>query len=105
MYMRRIHTCAAVLLLLVGAFRPFQAVSHASAQARQRGRASARAVGWEAVPAILARIRPPKFPARDFLITSYGAAGDGKADSTEAIRKAVEACKIGRASVGKECRS
>src|ERR1700754_576381 len=92
MYMRRIHTCAAVLLLLVGAFRPFQAVSHASAQARQRGRASARAVGWEAVPAILARIRPPKFPARDFLITSYGAAGDGKADSTEAIRKAVEAC-------------
>ena len=96
MYMRRIHTCAAVLLLLAGLFQPLQTATHASAQARQRGRAPARAVGWESVPSILARIRPPKFPARDFLITSYGAVGDGKANNTEAIRRAVEACSRAR---------
>jgi unsaturated rhamnogalacturonyl hydrolase len=47
-------------------------------------------VGWEAVPGILARIKAPTFPNRDFLITNYGAR-EGS-DSTEAIRQAVEAC-------------
>ncbi|HEY9285860.1 MAG TPA: glycoside hydrolase family 28 protein [Pyrinomonadaceae bacterium] len=47
---------------------------------------------WAQVPQILKRIKPPVFPKRDFVITKYGAAADGKADSTEAIRKAVEAC-------------
>jgi len=55
-----------------------------------RRAAASRAQGWEAVPAILARIRAPRFPARDFRITDYGArAGQ---DSTEAIRRAIEAC-------------
>jgi len=44
------------------------------------------------VPAILARIKAPKFPARDFPITNFGAVADGKTDSTEAIRKAIAAC-------------
>jgi polygalacturonase len=48
--------------------------------------------GWERVPGILRRIRPPVFPARDFVITSYGAVGDGAADCTEAFRKAIAAC-------------
>jgi polygalacturonase len=48
---------------------------------------------WEIVmPAILERIKPPVFPKRDFLITRYGAVGDGKSDSTEAFRKAISAC-------------
>lgn len=39
---------------------------------------------------ILARIKAPEFPARDFVITDYGARSG--ADCTEAIRKAVTAC-------------
>lgn len=43
-------------------------------------------------PKILARIKPPKFPKKDFLITKYGAAADGKTLNTEAFRRAIEAC-------------
>lgn len=48
--------------------------------------------GWQSVPEILARIQPPVFPDRDFLITDYGAVGDGKTACTEAFRKAIAAC-------------
>jgi polygalacturonase len=44
------------------------------------------------VPSILARIRAPVFPARDFPITRYGAVGDGTTDCTTAFRRAIEAC-------------
>lgn len=50
----------------------------------------APAVGWEAVPGILARIRPPSFPARDFVITAHGAKAGG-ADCTQAIADAIAA--------------
>ena len=43
------------------------------------------------VPAILDRITPPTFPARDFPITDYGAKS-GSSDSTAAFAKAVSAC-------------
>lgn len=48
--------------------------------------------GWSQVPAILSRIKAPTFPNRDLKITDFGALADGKADNTEAIRKAIEAC-------------
>ncbi len=48
--------------------------------------------GWDTVPAILARIRPPSFPKRDFYITRYGAASDGIRDCSAAIREAISAC-------------
>jgi polygalacturonase len=51
-----------------------------------------QAPGWDAVPGILARIQPPSFPQRDFLVTAYGAVGDGATMGTEAIRRAIEAC-------------
>jgi polygalacturonase len=47
---------------------------------------------WAQVPAILARIQPPKFPDREFDVTRYGARPDGKTDATEAFRKAIAAC-------------
>jgi polygalacturonase len=48
--------------------------------------------GWEDVPSILARIKPPVFPKRDFDITKFGAVGDGVRDCSEAIREAIAAC-------------
>jgi polygalacturonase len=47
---------------------------------------------WAQVPQILARIQTPVFPARDFVITNYGAVADGKTDCTAAIGKAIDAC-------------
>jgi len=47
---------------------------------------------WAQVPQILARIKAPVFPARDFVITNYGAIADGQTDCTAAIGKAVAAC-------------
>lgn len=47
---------------------------------------------WASLPGILARIRPPTFPARDFVVTDFGARPDGAGDATEAFRRAIEAC-------------
>jgi polygalacturonase len=50
--------------------------------------------GWEEVPAILARIRPPVFPERDFDIAKFGAVGDGVKNCSQAIRAAIAACSL-----------
>jgi polygalacturonase len=47
---------------------------------------------WLQVPGILQRIKAPVFAKRDFLITKFGAAGDGKQDCTAAFRAAISAC-------------
>lgn len=47
---------------------------------------------WAQVPGILQRIKPPVFPRRDFIITRFGANGDGRSDCTEAFRRAIAAC-------------
>jgi unsaturated rhamnogalacturonyl hydrolase len=95
--MRRLLSCTAAAVLLLGAFvflLPAATAAQRETRSGQRPRASGprKAVGWDAVPAILARIRPPKFPARDFPITDFGARTGGDFDNTEAIRKAIEAC-------------
>src|SRR5947209_4417758 len=86
---------AAVLILLLGVLQPssysVQAVQ-SKPRAARRVATGSRAAGWDDLPAILARIKPPQFPAHDFKITDYGAVAGGAADSTEAIRKAIEAC-------------
>ena len=47
---------------------------------------------WSRVTDILARIIPPTFPARDFVITNYGAVGNGTTDCTAAFSGAIAAC-------------
>lgn len=47
---------------------------------------------WSELPAILARIKPPTFPAREFDVTKFGAVGDNKLDCTEAFQKTIAAC-------------
>jgi polygalacturonase len=47
---------------------------------------------WARLPEILARIQPPAFPARDFLITEFGAVADGMTDASGALKAAIEAC-------------
>jgi len=43
-------------------------------------------------PRILARIKPPKFKKKDYLVTKYGAVEGGKTLSTDAFKKAIEEC-------------
>ena len=47
---------------------------------------------WSEAPRILARIKAPAFPARDFEITKFGAGEGGKKDCTDAIARAIAAC-------------
>ncbi|MBX7186441.1 MAG: glycoside hydrolase family 28 protein [Vicinamibacteria bacterium] len=47
---------------------------------------------WTRLPGILAGIKAPVFPARDFVITAFGARPDGVSDATEALRKAIAEC-------------
>jgi polygalacturonase len=51
-----------------------------------------RAIAADDASSILGRIKPPVFPNRDFDITKYGADGDGKKLSTDAISQAIAAC-------------
>jgi polygalacturonase len=74
-----------ILLLLQVAFLANAAAASADAQ----GQTSSQ---WSRAAEILARIGIATFPAREFVITDFGAAADGGSDCTIAIRKAIEAC-------------
>lgn len=60
--------------------------------ARSESRAVPASDPWAAQQAILKRIVPPQFPARDFDVTKFGAVADGKTTNTTAFRVAIAAC-------------
>ena len=49
-------------------------------------------VGWQSVSPILARIVPPVFLQKNYVITNYGADTNGVKDSSDAISKAISQC-------------
>jgi len=52
----------------------------------------AAASPWLRAAQIVARIKRPVFPKRDFPVTDFGALGDGFTNCTEAFARAIEAC-------------
>ena len=65
---------------------------HGLAEATALNSADRSSSGWEQLPNILGRIKPPVFPGREFEITKFGAVGDDKTDNTEAFKRAIAAC-------------
>ena len=49
---------------------------------------------WDKVEEILARIKAPEFPDRDFLVTQFGARADGRTDCRDSFMEAINACYI-----------
>src|SRR5438876_12113560 len=83
--------CSLIGFLLISSLAIGVRDQRAATQRPNRSTVERRLVGWDTVPGILARIKAPKFPARDFQITDYGAVA-GDSDSSSAIRKAIDAC-------------
>lgn len=53
---------------------------------------STEQTGWSQVPKILARIHPPDFPDRDYVLTEFGAVGDGQSDCKPVFDAAIKKC-------------
>jgi polygalacturonase len=47
--------------------------------------------GWDQVSEILSRIKAPRFPNRNFIITDYGAVANNETDCTDAFKRAISA--------------
>src|ERR1700722_12549456 len=54
--------------------------------------AAASKKAWDTIPPLIARLKAPEFSNRKFLITDYGAVGNGTADCTKAFRDAIDEC-------------
>jgi polygalacturonase len=87
----RSAAAAGAVFALPAALTGCGAVATTRGGAAHAGSASG-ATGWDLVPEILSRIRPPVFPDRDFPITEFGAVGDGGTDASRAIAAAIDAC-------------
>ena len=73
------HKASIHLLAFIFYHTPFQAYAN-------------DAFSWDNMEKLRHSIVVPEFPDKDFPITDFGAIPDGKTDSTEAIRLAIDAC-------------
>ena len=85
----------AVLALALTAMLGACATAPADSAQTNSAPAAPVAIGWDSVPGILARIKAPQFPAKDFPVTDFGAKADGTTDCTDAIAKAIAAAHDG----------
>ncbi|MDB5250770.1 MAG: glycoside hydrolase family 28 [Segetibacter sp.] len=84
MKLSKIHSLIFALLLVPFIF------SYAKGQVATVWKSSSQPL--KEMKEIRKQIRAPKFAAREFTITKYGAVGDGKTLNTEAFMKAIDAC-------------
>lgn len=68
------------------------AVAAVGCTSKANQQAAAEENPWGELENIREQIKAPAFPDRDFLITAYGAVEGGKVKSTEAFKKAIQAC-------------
>lgn len=76
-----------IVFLAVASLLPFLAVSQQKSKAWKSS-----AEPMKELASIRKQIKAPKFSDREFVITNFGAVGDGKTLNTEAFKKAIEAC-------------
>lgn len=78
--------------ILGGGFFSSAAAAAGSSFAPPPGGSAGRASGWNDHEKILANIKAPVFPDKDFPITDHGAVAGKETEVTAAIAKAIEAC-------------
>lgn len=67
-------------------------LSFAACKTASKNTGQTTADPWDQVPAILEQIKKPTFRDKDYLITDFGAVGNGATDCSAAFRKAIETC-------------
>jgi len=50
------------------------------------------AVSWKTAEEIISRVVPPQFPSKEFIVTDFGAKGDGVTDCSQAFAEAITKC-------------
>ena len=68
------------------------ACSGSSDQHSSTGEAESEGGPWAGLEKVRSQINAPQFPDKDFLITGFGAKGDGVTKNSDAFKQAIQAC-------------
>ena len=86
MRMTRLTPLVAVVAALALAISMMRSLSSC------QGQEAVAPAGWDAVPAVLQRIKPPVFPDGAVTVDRFGARGDGETDCKPAFDQAIASC-------------